>query len=263
MATHGRSIDDLPLAAYSTGLEPEDLRDEPADDSRQMPAPEYAQEPDPRPGGTAFAMLKADPHELSADPEGIAAPARPASASPRRSPASALVGLARRNPRLAAGAGFVAVILVGLLLLSAGGQTPASLAATASPTAPAVPVVLPPTGDASLVLTGAVQGTYAFTGGALDAAKASAFTATWTTATQDTLALEASVDRGTRTTGAGLVLRLSVVVQGVAVTFTSKAGECTVGMAVQPTTVSGSFTCKKLKSDDGTLTIGASGTYRT
>jgi hypothetical protein len=255
MATHGRSLDDLPLAAYSTGMQPDARLEEPVDE----PYPVAPVEP----AGSPAALVHADPHELSADPEGIAAPPRPVGTSTRAARQAALVGLARRNPRLAAGAGFVAVILVGLVLLSAGGQAPASLAATASPTAPSVPIVLPLTGDASLVLTGAVQGTYAFTGGARDAVKAAAFSATWTDPTQDTLALEAKVDRGTRTTDGGLVLRLTVMVNGVAVAFTSKAGECTIGMGIQPTTVSGSFTCKKLKSDDGKLTIGASGTYRT
>ena len=47
------------------------------------------------------------------------------------------------------------------------------------------------------------------------------------------------------------------------VTFTSMAGECTVGMASVGTKVQGSFTCHKLKSADGKLTIEASGNYRT
>jgi hypothetical protein len=34
-------------------------------------------------------------------------------------------------------------------------------------------------------------------------------------------------------------------------------------MAENPKNVSGSFACHKLKSDDGKLTIEASGTYRT
>ena len=123
--------------------------------------------------------------------------------------------------------------------------------------------MLPPTGDATLVLTGGVEGNYLFGGGARDAQKATSFSANWSDAAQNTLALDAKVDRGTRTTDDDLVLRFTVVVEGTAVTFTSKAGECTIGMGLQPTTVSGSFTCKKLASDDGTLTIGATGTYRT
>ena len=258
MATPDRSLDDLPLAAYSTGMEPDARLDE-----TELDDPTTAAPGDPRqPSGAPFATLPADSHALTADPEGIAAPQR-APGAPRSAPAAAVLALARRNPRIAVGAGFVAVILIGLLLLSAGGQAPSSLAANASPTAPAVVVVLPPTGDATLVLTGAVQGTYTLAGGARDAAKANAFTANWTDTTQDALALEAKVDRGTRTTDVALVLRLSVVVNGVPVTFTSTKGECTIGMGVQPTTVSGSFSCKKLKSDDGKLTIGATGTYRT
>jgi hypothetical protein len=260
MATNARSLDDLPLAAYSTGMEPDARLDEPAEDVQPAMAADHHA---PQPPGPPFAVMHADPHALPGDPEGLAAPPREAPTGARQARGAELLRLARRNPRLAAGAGFVAVILVGLMLLSAAGQTPASLAASASPTVPPVAVVLPPTGDASLVLTGAVQGTYAFTGGASDAARAGAFTATWSDTTQNSLALDAKVDRGTRTTDAGLVLRLTVALDGVAVTFTSRAGECTIGMAVQPAAVSGSFSCKKLKSDDGKLIIGATGTYRT
>jgi hypothetical protein len=257
MATPDRSLDDMPLAAYSTGVEPDPRLDEPA----EVPT---AVTPDPAavpPPGPRFVMSRAEPVELPADPQGLAAPQR--IEAPRTGPTAAVLELARRNPRIAAGAGFVAVILVGLVLLGASGQAPASLAASASPTAPAVVVILPPTGDATLVLTGGVQGTYAFGGGALDAVRTGAFSATWTNATQDTLSLDAKVDRGTRTTDAGLVLRMTVMVAGAPVTFTSKAGECTVGMGVQPTTVTGSFSCKKLKSDDGKLVVDARGTYRT
>lgn len=256
MATPDRSLDDLPLAAYSTGVEPDPRLDEPAD----VPAPDAAA-PGAVPPGPRFAMNRAEPFELPADPQGIAAPQR--IDPPRRAPTAAAVELARRNPRLAAGAGFVAVILVGLVLLGASGQAPASLAASASPTAAPVAVVLPPTGDATLVLTGAVNGTYTFGGGAIDAARAVTFSATWSDAAQDTLSLEAKVDRGTRTTDASLVLRMTVMVGGAPVTFTSKSGECTVGMGVQPTTVTGSFSCRKLKSDDGKLVVDARGTYRT
>jgi hypothetical protein len=259
MATNARSLDDLPLAAYSTGMEPDARLDEPEDAEPATMAADHAAPP----AGSPFALVAPDAHALPADPEGIGAPQRQPSASTRTAPAAAALALARRNPRLAAGAGFVAVILVGLMLLGAGGQAPASLAANASPTAPPTNVLLPLTGDASLVLTGSVQGSYSFTGGARDAVKAGAFSATWIDTTQDTLALDAKVDRGTRTTDAGLVLRVTVVLNGTAVTFTSKKGECTIGMGVQPTSVSGSFTCKKLKSDDGKLTVGASGTYRT
>jgi hypothetical protein len=256
MSTPGRSLDDLPLAAYSTGVVPDEPIESPVE------APAAPADDAPPPAGPGF--MKAEParHELPADTEGMAAPPRPAPV--RQPPVARVVGLARRNPRIAAGAGFVAVIAIGgLLLLTGGGQTPASLAASASPTVPPVAVVLPPTGDATLVLTGGVQGSYTFTGGARDAQKGSAFSAIWTDPTQSTLALEAKVDRGTRTTEDNLVLRFTVIVDGAALTFTSKAGECTVGMGVQPTTVSGSFTCKKLPSDDGTLKVEATGTYRT
>ena len=71
------------------------------------------------------------------------------------------------------------------------------------------------------------------------------------------------MQRGTRTTDAGFTLSLSVLVGGKPVTFLSKAGECTVGMAVTGATVSGTYTCPKLKSADGKLTVRATGSYRT
>ena len=156
------------------------------------------------------------------------------------------------------------MILVGLVLLSGGGPGPSAAGALASPTFPPIAVVAAPTGDATLVLTGPIQGTFTLAGGASDAAKAHAFTASWKDAASNTVSLDATVDRGTRTTDATLVLRLSLVAaDGTVRTFTSKAGECTIGMGVLPTAVSGSFTCKSLRSDDGKVTIGASGTYRT
>jgi hypothetical protein len=261
MATHGRSLDDLPLAAYSTGAAPDEPLDAPAAEVEPPAAEPPAAGPARVPPGPAFVKVDSTPHELSADLEGMAAPPRAAPVD--QPPVARVVGLARRNPRLAAGAGFITIIAVGGLLLLGGSQTPASLAASASPTVPPVAVVLPPTGDATLVLSGAAQGSYTFGGGARDAAKSAAFSATWTDAAQNSLALDAKVDRGTRTTDDGLVLRLTVAIEGTPVTFTSKAGECTIGMGIQPTTVSGSFTCKKLKSDDGTLTVEATGTYRT
>jgi hypothetical protein len=56
---------------------------------------------------------------------------------------------------------------------------------------------------------------------------------------------------------------LTVPIDGASVTFTSNSGECTVGMAVNSKTVSGTFVCKKLKSDDGEYVVDARGTYRT
>jgi hypothetical protein len=47
------------------------------------------------------------------------------------------------------------------------------------------------------------------------------------------------------------------------VTFTSTDGECTLGMGIVGTRVQGTFSCKKLKSDDGEYVVGATGTYRT
>lgn len=256
MPTTDRSVDDLPLAAYSTGVDPET---EPPTD----------REPAARPApGAAWPASIGTPPVLALGALNDAA-AMPVPEDETSGPRAGLgLGrarvIAKRNPRLAGGGLFVAMILVGLVLLGGSGPSPSAAGAVASPSVPPIIVVAAPTGDATLVLTGPIQGTYTLAGGASDAAKARAFTASWTDAALNTLALDATVDRGTRTTDATLVLRLSVVTaDGAARSFTSKAGECTIGMGVLPGAVSGSFTCKKLKSDDGKVTVGASGTYRT
>ncbi|HXG26747.1 MAG TPA: hypothetical protein VNL94_07850, partial [Candidatus Binatia bacterium] len=76
-------------------------------------------------------------------------------------------------------------------------------------------------------------------------------------------ALTGPASSGTRTTDSTFSLTWTVMVDGTPVTFTSSDGECTIGMAVQPKAVTGSFVCKKLKSADGKITIDVRGTYRT
>lgn len=171
--------------------------------------------------------------------------------------------LVRRNPRLAAGAAFVAMILVGLLLLGGGKPAPSAIGATASPTAPAIVPVAADPGAASLVLTGSLKATYTLTGDPGQSVANNTVAAKWADPLQSVLTLDGAVDRGTRTTDAGLVLTWGLMVDGKLVTFTSKAGECTIGMASIPGGVTGSFACHKIKSDDGKLTVGATGTYRT
>lgn len=251
MASKGRSLDDLPLAAYSTGMLP-DAALEAADDVVEPAAeaaaghPAVAATSAPTPGGA---------DELPADPYAFGPP-------PEVTPLARARELASRNPRVAAAA-CVALIVVGVLMLGSGGPAPSASGATASSSAPASVTVAAGPGVATLVLTGAIQATYSLTGDAGGAPASSTVTETWTDTLQTALTIDGPVDRGTRTTDARLVLSWVVDVEGTLVTFTSKAGECTVGMASQPKGVSGSFTCKKLKSDDGTLTVGASGTYRT
>lgn len=248
MPFKGRSVDDLPLAAYSTGVDPET-------------EPLSVREPLVPPGTVAGAA-----HSVSMGDVGGALPV----SDDEPSAARGAIGLgrartfAKRNPRLAAGGLFVAMILVGLVLLGGGGPSQSAAGALASPTFPPIAVVTAPSGDATLALTGTMQGTWTLAGGASGAAKAHSFTASWTDAASNTVSLDATVDRGTRTTDATLVLRFSVVAaDGTVRTFTSKAGECTIGMGVLPSAVSGSFTCTKLRSDDGKVTVGATGTYRT
>lgn len=253
MTASGRSMDDLPLAAYSRRAKSEtadDDLDPPTDDvleARTTGAP------------AAFAGSTFEPaasERLPADDEVDAAPAGLAAFDRARAFAS-------RNPRLVAGGAFVAIIVVGLTLLSGGGPSPSAAGAVASPSAPPIVPVAADPGSATLVLTGSIDGTYAFTGNALQPVAGTAVAATWADTLQNVLTLDGPVDRGTRTTDAGLVLTWGLVIDGKLVTFTSKDGECTIGMAANPKTVSGSFACRKIKSDDGKLTVGASGTYRT
>jgi hypothetical protein len=247
MPTPGRSVDDLPLAAYSTGVDP---ATEPPEMDAVAEAPAHA--------AGVIQLNTLDQAAQLPIPEDER---HPAAAGP--TPLVRARALVSRNPRLAAGAGFVAVIVVGLTLLLAGGKGPAAAAATAVPSAPGTVTVAADPGAATLVLTGSVQATYTMTGNASQPVAGSVVGATWADSLQNVLTLNGPLDRGTRTTDAGLVLTWGLMVDGKLVTFTSKHGECTIGMASNPKAVSGSFACRKLKSDDGKLTVGASGTYRT
>ena len=66
-------------------------------------------------------------------------------------------------------------------------------------------------------------------------------TAAWADSLQTVLSLSGPIDRGTRTTDARLTLGITVILDGQSVTFTSVAGECTIGMANVAGKVSGSF----------------------
>jgi hypothetical protein len=171
-----------------------------------------------------------------------------------------------RDPRLllsgVVGAGLV-LLLMSLVL---GGGGAAGLgAAAASPSAPAfVATAPPPAGNASVDVTGKLAGTHELIGATGSGpAVASRIDATWSSSTGAILGLSGAASSGTRTTDANFVLTWTVLVGETPVTFTSDSGECTVGMSVQPKTVTGSFVCKKLKSDDGKQTLDARGTYRT
>lgn len=257
MPSKGRSLDDLPLAAYTTGMVPEATPEpDSIDDLSTAPA-------DAPMSRAPFAGAPGD-DPLPADPDGLAASERTALSG--STPVAGLVAAARRNPRLALGAaGCVALIVVGVALLGGGGSTPSLPTASASPSAPAVVATAPPpTGSVSVEVSGKLTGTHALGGmsgggppvnGRIDA--------TWGDATGMAFTLNGPASAGTRTTDATFVLTWSLVIDGQPTTFTSDSGECTVGMAVQPKLVTGNYVCKKLKSDDGSLVIDLRGTYRT
>ena len=254
MPVNGRSVDDLPLAAYSTGVDP---ATEPAFE------PEIAAEP-----GGEHAVATAPSLNAAAFPgfgdipldEPATGPVRPKLRELLRNPR----GNARDPRLLLSGVIGVGVVLLALSLL-AGGGSKGPAAANASPSAPALAFAsIAPVGDASVELTGALKGTFALTGvtGSGRSPEAT-MDSSWGDPLGNTLALDGSVSAGTRTTDATFVLSWTVMVEGKPVSFASKAGECTVGMAVKPATVSGSFVCHRVKSVDGKYTVGASGTYRT
>lgn len=271
MTFRDRSLDDLPLAAYTTGVEPGDVDMEPEIDA---PAEDHA-------AAAAAAIAAADADAAAAAGERLlgARDIGPFEDEPQPAPTVSpggdrppLVELLRnprahvRDPRLALGGVVgIGVVMLGLSLLGGGGPGPAT-GANPSPTAPtAATSTALPAGDASVEVTGTkVVESYQLLGrSGVGPAVKSRISSTWGDTVGNTLALGGPVSAGTRTTDATFVLTWTVLVEGVPVTFTSKAGECTVGMAVSPRSVSGSFVCKKLTSDDGELTVGARGTYRT
>lgn len=254
MPFNGRSVDDLPLAAYSTGVDPatEPDFDPPIAAERAVQVPVAT-----APGLAAAAFPGFGDVPLDKPATG---PVRPAFRELLRNPR----GNARDPRLLLSGVIGVGVVLLALSLLGGGGSK-GPAAADASPSAPALAVAsVAPVGDASVELTGALKGTFALTGvtGSGRSPEAT-MDSSWGDPLGNTLALDGSVSAGTRTTDPTFVLSWTVIVDGKAVSFASKAGECTVGMAVKPATVSGSFVCHKVKSVDGKYTVEASGTYRT
>ena len=257
MTFKGRSADDLPLAAYGGSRMELTPEDESKFETGPSPsAPDGADAPEPLASGPfAHAVPGA---ALPDDNFGAGRP------TPTRElpPVVTKAVTALRTSRLAAGAGFVGVILIGLLLLT-GGQKPGAAGAEASPSAGPVAAVTAEPGNATLVVVAKTEQSLAFGGMTGAGAPAAPIAATWTDATLNSLGLQGAADRGTRTTNESLVLTFTVAIDGKPVTFTSTEGECTIGMAVHPRNVSGTFSCKKLKSDDGKVTVGATGTYRT
>jgi hypothetical protein len=268
-------MDDLPLAAYSTGVIPDESGDDtgaPGFFEAPTPASGDAMPPATHPTDATVAMSfpsggdPLDPLMAAAPGDGAALrlPALPALpplpvwlANPRAH---------LRDPRLLL-SGVVAVGLILLVLTLLGGGPSSSLtAAGASPSAPTGPVATPAAiGNASVQVAGSgMSATLELTGvtGTTPAA-VSTLDSTWIDQLGNTLVLGGPVSPGTRTTAADFVLSWTVIVKAAPVTFTSQAGECTVGMAVKAETVTGSFVCKKVKSSDGKYVVGARGTYRT
>ena len=181
-----------------------------------------------------------------------------------------LSGLARdpramlRDPKvLAGGAVAIGLVLLAVSLLG-GGPSSGSAGPNASQGTVAAPPTPVPVGAATVELTSGLSGIDELTGqtGAGPAVD-SQVNATWGDGTGDTLGLTGMASAGTRTTDASFTLTWVTSVAGAPVTFTSTDGECTIGMAVGPKAVSGTFVCKKLTSDDGKKTIDLKGSYRT
>jgi hypothetical protein len=160
------------------------------------------------------------------------------------------------------------VIAIGLGLLGfslLGGGGPRSGATGTNPSQdPAALAATPPPGHASVELTHAMPGIHALTG-ATGAGRAvnSQLNATWTGTAGESLGISGLASQGTRTTDASFVLSWTMLIDNQPVTFTSRASECTIGMAVGVKAVSGTFHCKSLKSGDGEHVIDLEGTYTT
>ena len=172
-----------------------------------------------------------------------------------------------RDPRLLMTGviGVGVVLLAGSLLLGGGSPAGAAGPGASASTAPAAfATIAPATGDATIEVTGKLAGTLALAGATGGGpATAGRIAASWADATGSSLQLSGPASAGTRTTDASFSLTWTTMVEGAPLTFASVSGECTVGMALQPKAVTGSFICKKLKSSDGKVSVEVHGTYRT
>jgi hypothetical protein len=247
----------MPLAAYG-GSGMDDDADAPTTDTATATALEPGAPAQPRAGAEAGNPGATPAENATAD---LPVPEDEPPHGP--GPVARVVHLFRTS-RVAVGTGFAVVIVVGLVLLSGGGASPAATAATPTNGPTAAPTITPPSGEASLVLSGGVTGTFPLSGLAGGQhVDGGAVNLGWGDTQQTTLTITGPLDRGTRTTDERLVLVITALVDGAPVTFTSNAGQCTVGMAQVATRVQGSITCHRLKSPDGKLSIEVSGTYRT
>jgi len=341
MSFHGRSLDDQPLAAYSTGVNPDD--DEALDEEATEPAaparpltqqdiaaalaestapaaPPTAITPKrgfrtpslKLPGlgrGKKAALDQAAPFQPV--PQGAVAPVGPASgfhavATPV-SPTSAFQAVSQplgqsigkpaskpmkepktrpvtvpvpgapgragvrsrkvllRDPRvLAGGTIVVGLALLGISLLGGGGPNFGAGGPNGSQDTNAILPSAPVLGNASVELTGGGTGTFTLTSATGSGpAVNSQVNATWTDPLGQSLGLSGLASQGTRTTDPNFVLTWTMIVNGSAVTFTSRGSECTIGMAVAVKSVHGTFVCKNLASPDGKHVLDLRGSYTT
>ena len=339
MSFHGRSLDDQPLAAYSTGVNPDE--DESLDAQADAPAAAPARpltqqdiaaalaestaptapptaikgkrglrlpsvklpsmgrgkaaalaqaapfQPVPQPAGDGPAAFQAVTGAAAVEPaiqvrkQPTFRKASPPAGSPVLSPAGKPAGVAvpgapvalrgrsrkvlLRDPRvLAGGTIVVGLALLGISLLGGGGPNSGAGGPNGSQDTNAALPTAPVLGNASVELTGGGTGTFSLTGATGSGpAVNSQVNATWTDPLGESLGLSGLASQGTRATDASFVLTWTMLVNGSAVTFTSRAAECTIGMAVAVKAVHGTFVCKGLASPDGKHVVDLRGSYTT
>jgi hypothetical protein len=169
-----------------------------------------------------------------------------------------------RDPRvLAGGVVVVGLAVLGFSLLGGGGPGSGPGGPNSSQDTTAVQPTAAP-GNASVELTRGAAGTFTLTSATGSGpAVNSRIDATWTDPAGESLGLAGLASQGTRTTDANFVLTWTMLVDGASITFTSRASECTIGMAVGPKAVHGTFVCKGLRSPDGKRTVDIRGSYTT
>lgn len=261
MFEQDRSLDDLPLAAYSRGTI-EELPDAEVD---PPPADPPTDAPATAPSGVGVRPTSPAGQVVAGTPDGVERPPQRVELVLPSGPALALpanVPAVLRDPRTLAGG--AVVVGIAILVMTLGGGLPSGATAPSPTATPAATAFVQPAGAVTLTLSGGLTGTYTLTGSTgLGRPTDDRLEASWTDAAGSVLTLTGVATSGTRPTGADLALSWTVMVNGKPVTFTSNRGECVLGMALKPRTISGSITCMKLHSDDGKLVVGIAGDYRT
>ena len=201
----------------------------------------------------------------------VARPAVPGASGRVRGPKVGGLGTALRSPRTAVrdprvlfgGVIAIGVVVLGVGMLGGGGSNAGVVPGASPSAAPGVGVPTVP-GAASLEVAGDFTTTFALTGTAVVGKPADGLlVVTWQDGAGSSVALSGRISSGTRTTTSDLTLDFVVLRNGVPVTFSSAAGECTVGMAEKLVNVTGSFVCPEITSDGGRFTVKLTGTYQT